>query len=70
MLALKIKHRIHISDMIRRIILSWLIAVVIEYFILPSELRNLAELDGLARRNLSRGFSAKVTNCSIIALAP
>ena len=26
--------------------------------------------DGFTRRNLSRGFSAKVTNCSIIALAP
>lgn len=59
MLALKIKHRIHISDMIRRIILSWLIAVVIEYFILPSELRNLAELDGLAQMSLVRviGFT-------------
>ena len=27
-------------------------------------------MDENSRRNLSRGFSAKVTNCSIIALAP
>ncbi len=60
--ALKIKHRIHVSDMLRRIILSWLIAVVIEYFILPSELRNLAELDGLAQMSLVRviGFTGVV----------
>ena len=60
--ALKIKHGIHVSDMLRRIILSWLIAVVIEYFILPSELRNLAELDGLAQMSLVRviGFTGVV----------
>ena len=60
--ALKIKHRIYVSDMLRRIILSWLIAVVIEYFILPSELRNLAELEGLAQMSLVRviGFTGVV----------
>lgn len=52
--ALRIKHKTHISDLLRRFILSWLIAVVIEYFILPSDLRNLTELDGLAQMSLVR----------------
>lgn len=42
------------SSLIRQVILSWLLAVVIEYFILPSELRDLAKLDGLAQMSLIR----------------
>ncbi|MGN0268257.1 MAG: DUF2079 domain-containing protein [Lachnospiraceae bacterium] len=47
-------HKVCISDITRRIILSWLLAVVIEYFILPGELRDLAELRGLAQMSLVR----------------
>ena len=52
--ALRIKQKTHISDLLRRIILSWLVAVLIEYFILPSDLRDLAKLDGLAQMSLVR----------------
>ena len=43
--ALKINTKIQIADILRHIILSWLLAVLIEYLTLPSELRDLAELD-------------------------
>lgn len=52
--ALRIKQKNRTSDLLRRIILSWLVAVLIEYFILPSELRDLAKLDGLAQMSLVR----------------
>ena len=52
--ALRIKQKARTSDLLRRIILSWLVAVLIEYFILPSELRDLAKLDGLAQMSLVR----------------
>lgn len=38
----------------RHIILSWLMAVAIEYFRLPLNLRNLSRLDGLAQMSLGR----------------
>lgn len=43
-----------ISSLVRHIILSWLMAVVTEFFILPSELRDLTELDGLAQMSIVR----------------
>ena len=43
-----------IPSLVRHVILSWLLAVVIEYFILPSELRDLAKLDGLAQMYFGR----------------
>ena len=52
--ALKIKQKNRTSDLLRRIILSWLVAVLIEYFILPSELRDLTKLNGLAQMSLVR----------------
>ena len=52
--ALRIKQKARTSDLLRRIILSWLVAVLIEYFILPNELRDLAKLDGLAQMSLVR----------------
>jgi len=52
--ALRIKQKTRTSDLLRHIILSWLVAVLIEYFILPSELRDLAKLDGLAQMSLVR----------------
>lgn len=43
-----------IPSLVRHLILSWLLAVVIEYFILPRELRDLAKLDGLAQMSFIR----------------
>lgn len=39
---------------IRRLLLSWLLAVTIEYWMLPGGLRSLADLNGLAQMSLSR----------------
>ena len=43
-----------IPSLVRHVILSLLLAVVIEYFILPSKLRDLAKLDGLAQMSFVR----------------
>ena len=49
-----LKTKRNISNTIRRIILSWLLAAVVEYWILPGKMRNLAGLDGLAQMSLVR----------------
>lgn len=41
-------------NILRRMILSWLLAVLIEYLILPGELRDLAKLDGAAQMSMIR----------------
>ena len=43
-----------VPDFIRHVLLSWLLAVVVEYLLLPSELRDLADLDGLAQMSFVR----------------
>lgn len=43
-----------VPDFVRHIILSWLLAVLTEYLLLPSELRDLAELEGLAQMSFIR----------------
>lgn len=43
-----------VPDFVRHIILSWLLAVLTEYLILPSELRDLAGLEGLAQMSFIR----------------
>ncbi|MBQ8497980.1 MAG: DUF2079 domain-containing protein [Clostridia bacterium] len=45
-------HPFMISDLVRHMLLSWLLAVLIEYFILPNEWRDLSKLDGLAQMSL------------------
>ena len=49
-----IRNQFSVPSFFRHVILSWLLAVVIEYFILPSELRDLAKLDGLAQMSFVR----------------
>lgn len=49
-----IKNYVEFPSLIRHIILSWLMAVAIEYFRLPLNLRNLSRLDGLAQMSLGR----------------
>jgi len=69
--AIEIKKRIFRGDVLRRIILSWLIAVVIEYYLLPDGLRDLAKLEGLAQMSLGRilgitcGVTALLTGISL-----
>lgn len=43
-----------LSDAIRQVLLSWLLAATIEYFLLPAGLRDLSGLDGLAQMSLIR----------------
>ena len=43
-----------VPDFVRHINLSWLLAVLTEYLILPSELRDLAELEGLTQMSIIR----------------
>lgn len=50
----KPKIRVSFSGLIRRLLLSWLLAVLTEYFLLPGALRDLAGLEGLAGMSPSR----------------
>lgn len=52
MLDTKKKH--FVPDMVRHILLSWLLAVTIEYLLLPGTLHNLDDLSGLAQMSLIR----------------
>ena len=58
-----IRNQFSVPSLFRHIILSWFLAVVIEYFILPSELRDLAKLDGLAQMSFVRviGITCGIT---------
>lgn len=49
-----VRNNVTAANFVRHIILSWLLAVVIEYLILPSGLRGLAKLDGLAQMSFIR----------------
>lgn len=40
-------NRIQIPNVLRRLILSWIVAVTIAYLVLPADLQNLGTLDGL-----------------------
>ena len=43
-----------IAELIRKLLAAWLIAVTIEYILLPEELRSLEGLEGLAQMSLPR----------------
>ena len=49
-----IQNQFSIPSFIRHVLLSWLLAVLLEYLILPSELRDLADLGGLAQMSFVR----------------
>jgi len=49
-----LRNKTDFSDFLRHSILSWLIAVAIEYLILPARLRELSALDGLAQMSFVR----------------
>lgn len=56
----------HTPDLIRQILIGWLLAVTVEYLILPEELRDLSKLDGLAQMSLLR--IAAITCCTAAIL--
>jgi len=47
----KIRRSLSLDSLLRRLILAWLTAAATEYLLLPSALRNLAGLEGLAEMN-------------------
>ncbi len=49
-----IKNKITAPDAARRVLLAWLLAVTIEYFLLPGSLRALSGLEGLREMSLLR----------------
>lgn len=49
-----IRNKTTFADLIRHAILAWLLAVTIEYLMLPEELRELSELYGLAQMSFAR----------------
>lgn len=51
---IKTEGRILFSDLIRKILTSWIVAVLTEYLLLSKELRSLVVLDGLAQMSLGR----------------
>ena len=55
-----------LPNLIRQIIIGWVLAVTIEYSILPKELRTLAELTGLAQMSMLR--LAAITCCTAAIL--
>ena len=48
------RNKFTVPGLVCHIVLSWLLAVVIEYFILPNDLRDLSKLDGLAQMSFLR----------------
>ena len=54
------KHKFHIPqgvdwpDMFRKLLLAWPVAITVEYVLLPKDLRDLAEIDGLAQMSIVR----------------
>ena len=53
------------SSLIRHVILGWLLAVTIEYLLLPEAVRNLSNLNGLAKMSLTR---VGMITCGVAAL--
>lgn len=65
-----LKQGIDIPGLIRKILIAWLLAVTVEYLLLPSSLRNLAQLSGLAQMSgLRMGIIAVATLVILLALS-
>lgn len=54
LLKRKRKSLLNPPDLVRRILLAWLTAVTVEFFLLPAALRDLSGLEGLAQMSLPR----------------
>lgn len=46
--------KLNISDVVRKVILAWLVAALVEFLRLPKELRSLVALDGIGQMSLTR----------------
>lgn len=57
------QNRLEISGLIRQVLLAWIVAVAIEYALLPQQLRSLAALEGLAQMSFTRvlGLTGGIT---------
>ncbi len=64
------KTHIRCSDLIRRTLLAWLTAVLLEYWLLPKALRDLKELDGLAQMSFLRVTGLTCTLTILFSLLP
>lgn len=53
------------SDLLRRLILGWFLAVTLEFMLLPEEARDLAELAGLAQMSLPKILLMTATFCFV-----
>ena len=51
---IKLIQKIRTGDLVRHVLFAWLLAVAVEYFLLPAELRDLSGLDGLAQMSFPR----------------
>lgn len=54
LLKRKRKSILNPPDLVRRVLLAWLTAVTVEFFLLPAHLRELSGLEGLAQMSLVR----------------
>jgi uncharacterized membrane protein len=65
-----LKQRINFPGFIRKLLIAWILAVTVEYLILPLNLRNLAQLEGLAQMSgLRMGIIATATLVVLLALS-
>ena len=55
--------KLRIPDLLRRLILGWMLAVVLEFILLPEEARDLGELAGLAQMSLPKILLSTVAFC-------
>ena len=65
----QIRPGFQMTDLIRRILLSWLIAVTVEYLLLPQDLQNLAGVLGLAQMSLGRVLGITALLTAVLTLA-
>ena len=53
-MATVLKNKTSFADIVRKLLLSWLLAAALEYFLLPSADKLLDSLDGLGKMSMSR----------------
>lgn len=64
------RHTCSAPDLLRKVLIGWLLAVTVEFLILPMPLRNLAQLEGLARMSgLRIGLLTAAVTAVLLALS-
>ncbi len=63
-----IRERFTVAGLLRQLILSWLLAVTVEVSLLPTALRSLATLDGLAAMSLGRVLLVTLGGTAVLFL--